>query len=138
MLSALCIRSKAVWGYGDDFMRACRSELTIEACELQSSSVAVAEEGGRISGMAQVRVDGRQADLLKLFVEPTMLRAGIGAKLFRWATGEATTMGAHRMVVEADPDAASFYRRMGARDCGFAPSGSIPGRMLPRLVIELK
>jgi hypothetical protein len=24
-----------------------------------------------------------------------------------------------------------------AKDCGFAPSGSIPGRMLPKLVKEL-
>jgi hypothetical protein len=46
-------------------------------------------------------------------------------------------MGAHRMAIEADPDAAPFYRRMGAKDSGFAPSGSIPGRMLPKLIKEL-
>jgi GNAT superfamily N-acetyltransferase len=136
-LSALCLRSKAVWGYGNDFMEACRSELTIEACELQSSSIAVAEENGKIVGVAQVRVTGSWADLLKLFVEPTMLRGGLGMKLFHWAASEATAMGAHRMAIEADPDAAPFYRRMGAKDSGFAPSGSIPGRMLPKLIKEL-
>jgi hypothetical protein len=41
------------------------------------------------------------------------------------------------MVIEADPDAAPFYRKMGAKHCGFAPSGSIPGRVLPKLVKEL-
>jgi N-acetylglutamate synthase-like GNAT family acetyltransferase len=138
MLSALCLRSKAVWGYGDDFMEAFRSELTIEACELQSSSIVVVEESGKIVGVAQLRVTGGEADLLKLFVEPTMLRRGVGTKLFRWATSEARAMGAQRMVIEADPDAADFYRRMGAEDCGFAPSGSIPGRMLPKLAKELK
>jgi hypothetical protein len=46
-------------------------------------------------------------------------------------------MGARRVFIEADPDAAPFYRRMGARDAGLAPSGSIAGRMLPRLVFEL-
>ncbi len=81
MLSALCVRSKAVWGYDDDFMRACQSELTIQACELQSSSIAVAEESGKIVGVAQVKANGNEADLLKLFVEPTMLRGGIGMKL---------------------------------------------------------
>ena len=40
-------------------------------------------------------------------------------------------------MIEADPDAAPFYRRMGAQDVGLAPSGSIPGRMLPKLVKEL-
>ena len=136
-LSALCLRSKAVWGYGNDFMEACRSELTIKEFELQSSSIAVAEENGKIVGLAQVKVTGRKADLLKLFVEPTMLRVGVGMKLFHWATSEATAMGAFHMVIEADPDAAPFYRRMGATDCGFVSSGSIPGRMLPKLVKEL-
>ncbi|OKO66983.1 GNAT family N-acetyltransferase [Bradyrhizobium sp. AS23.2] len=138
MLSALCRRSKAVWGYDNDFMKACHSELTIEPCELRSSSIAVAEENGSILGVAQIKVIGSEADLLKLFVEPTMLRCGVGMKLFHWATSEATAMGADRMVIEADPDAAPFYRRMGAKDCGLAPSGSIPGRALPKLVKELR
>jgi GNAT superfamily N-acetyltransferase len=136
-LSALCLRSKAVWGYGSGFMEACRSELTIQACELQSTSIAVAEENGKVVGVAQVKVNGGEADLLKLFVEPTMLRRGVGMQLFHWAISEATAMSAYRMLIEADPDAAPFYRRMGAKDCGFAPSGSIPGRMLPKLVKEL-
>jgi hypothetical protein len=46
-------------------------------------------------------------------------------------------MGADRMVIEADPDAAPFYRRIGAKDCGLVPSGSIPGRMLPKLLKAL-
>ena len=41
------------------------------------------------------------------------------------------------MTIEADPDAAPFYRRIGARDVGTAPSGSIPGRELPLLELVL-
>lgn len=87
--------------------------------------------------VAQVKVNGGEADLVKLFVEPTMLRGGVGMQLFHWATSEATALGAYRLLIEADPDAAPFYRRMGAKDCGYAPSGSIPGRMLPKLVKDL-
>jgi hypothetical protein len=36
-------------------------------------------------------------------------------------------------MVDADPYAAAFYRRCGAIDVGLVPSGSIPGRFLPRL-----
>jgi N-acetylglutamate synthase-like GNAT family acetyltransferase len=118
-------------------MEAFHSELAIQACELQSTSIAVAEENGKVVGVAQVKVNGAEADLLKLFVEPAMLRGGVGMQLFHWATSEATAMGAYRMLIEADPDAAPFYRRMGAKVCGFAPTGSIPGRMLPKLVKEL-
>ena len=69
-LSALCFRSKAIWGYDNDFMEACRSELSIDALQLRSTSIVVAEERGTIVGVAQVRVTGKEADLLKLFVEP--------------------------------------------------------------------
>lgn len=137
-LSALCFRSKAVWGYGDDFMEACRSELSIDPCELRSTSLAVAEDHGKILGVAQVKVVGHEADLLKLFVEPTALRGGVGSALFAWAADTAASMGADSLVIEADPDAAPFYRRMGAEDRGFAPSGSIPGRLLPKLVKKLR
>ena len=132
MLSALCLRSKAVWGYGSGFMEACRSELTIQACELQSTSIAVAEENGKVVGVAQVKVNGAEADLLKLFVEPTMLRGGVGMQLFHWATSEATAMGAYRMLIEADPDAATvFYRRMGTKDAASFPPAQYPAECFP-------
>lgn len=136
-LSALCFRSKAIWGYDNDFMEACRSELSIEPRELQSTSIAVAEDNGKIVGVAQIKVVGGQADLVKLFVEPAALRGGVGKALFAWAIDTAVSMGADDLVIEADPDAAPFYRRMGAEDRGFAPSGSIRGRLLPKLVKNL-
>lgn len=135
-LSELCMRSKAVWGYNAAFMEACRGELTLDPRELVSSRIAVAARGDHVLGIAQVRMAGRDADLLKLFVEPAALRSGVGRALFAWATDAAREMGAARMTIEADPDAAPFYRRLGARDAGLAPSGSIAGRMLPRLVLE--
>lgn len=137
-LSALCFRSKSVWGYDNDFMEACRRELTIEPCDLRSTSIVVAERNGKIVGVAQVKVIGSEANLLKLFVEPTTLRSGVGGDLFVWASDQATSSGADHLVIEADPDAAPFYRRMGAQDCGLAPSGSISGRLLPKLIKELR
>jgi GNAT superfamily N-acetyltransferase len=137
-LSALCFRSKAVWGYDSDFMEACRRELSIEPRDLQSSSIAVAEQDGRIVGVAQIKVLASEADLLKLFIEPTILRAGVGRLLFGWAMQSARNQGADRLSIEADPDAAPFYRRLGAQDAGLADSGSIPGRMLPKLVLHLR
>jgi hypothetical protein len=58
--------------------------------------------------------------------------------LFGWAAARAQGLGAVRMIIEADPGAAPFYERMGARYAGFAPSKSIPGRMLPRMQMELE
>jgi GNAT superfamily N-acetyltransferase len=110
-LSDLCFRSKAVWGYD--------------------------EHNGKPIGVAQVKVVDGEADLLKLFVEPSALRSGTGKALLVWVTDVAKKLGATRLTIDADPDAAPFYRRMGAYDVGEAPSGSVPGRMLPKLAMNL-
>jgi GNAT superfamily N-acetyltransferase len=136
-LTDLCLRSKAVWGYDRAFMEACRDELTLTQEDLRETKLQVAERDGAIVGVAQVSADGATAHLEKLFVEPGQLRGGTGHALFDWAKGAAATLGAKHLVIEADPDAAPFYRRMGARDDGVAPSGSIPGRVLPRLRLAL-
>jgi GNAT superfamily N-acetyltransferase len=135
-LGDLCLRSKAVWGYDDRFLEACRHELSFDPADVRLTKIAVAEEGGKLLGVAQVKVEDRHANLLKLFVEPARLRHGVGKLLFAWALGVARDMGASQLVIEADPGAAPFYRRMGAVDVGFAPSGSIAGRMLPKLAVS--
>jgi GNAT superfamily N-acetyltransferase len=136
-LSELCLRSKAIWGYDDAFMTACRTELTLRPDELQSTHLQVAERDATVVGLAQVKVTDTDADLLKLFVEPALLRSGVGRLLFEWATTRARGLGAVRIMIEADPGAAPFYERMGARHAGFAPSQSIPGRMLPCMQMDL-
>ena len=136
-LSDLCFRSKAVWGYDERFMEACRGELSFEPRDLELTPIAVAERNGEPIGVAQIRVVDGEADLLKLFVEPSALRSGVGKALLVWATDVAKELGATRLIIDADPDAAPFYRRMGAYDVGQAPSGSVPGRVLPKLVMNL-
>lgn len=135
-LSALCLRSKAVWGYDQAFLDACRTELTIRADELETTALCAAEHDGALVGIAQITVDGRDADLQKMFVEPGMMGLGVGKALFAWAISSAKNLGARQMTIDADPGAVGFYKRMGAVEHGSAQSGSIPGRVLPRLQIE--
>lgn len=136
-LSELCLRSKAVWGYDDAFMAACRAELTLQPNELQSTHLQVAAVETVLAGLVQIKVTDEDADLLKLFVEPNRLKSGIGRLLLDWATARAKSLRALRLIIEADPDAVPFYQRMGAHLAGSAPSGSIPGRRLPRLILDL-
>ncbi len=136
-LSTLCLRSKAHWGYDEDFMAACREELTLTPADLAGTSLAVGEEAGEVVGLVQVEVEAGDCDLLKLFVEPGRMGRGHGAALFAWAVAEGRRLAARRMTIEADPDAEPFYRRMGAVPIGRAPSGSIPGRTLPLLELPL-
>lgn len=136
-LSALCLRSKAVWGYDQAFLEACRTELTIRTEELESTALCIAEHDGALVGIAQITVEGDTADLQKMFVEPDSIGLGVGKALFAWAISTARNLGVQRMTIDADPGAVGFYKKMGAVEHGAAPSGSIPGRMLPRLQVEL-
>lgn len=136
-LSDLCLRSKAVWGYDAAFMAACRPELTMRPMDLERTELQIAEAEGQMLGMVQIRVSAQEGQLLKLFVDPGHLRSGVGSRLLTWALARARQLGAVRLAVEADPGAEAFYRRHGAQRAGQVASGSIPGRMLPRLVFGL-
>ena len=113
-------------------------ELTISRDDLADSRVVVAEQSNRIVGVAQVTIEIHDADLAKFFVEPGSLRQGVGPLLFAWVREASREGGAKRLVIESDPGAVPFYIRMGAVDAGHAPSGSIPGRILPRLEFDLR
>jgi len=135
--SALCLRSKAHWGYAAEFIEACRDELTLDPQQLAQSTVVVGRCGGRMVGIAQISCDGTQAELDKLFIEPDWIGQGAGRVLFNWARETARARGAARLVVTADPFAARFYETMGCTWFGQEPSGSIPGRMLGAYRMEL-
>lgn len=130
----LCLRSKAHWGYDAAFMAACREELRLTPEDLATDAVIAAADASGLAGLAQVSAEGANSHLEKLFVAPERMGLGLGRILYDWALGAAGRLGASRLIIEADPDAAAFYQRMGAELAGTAPSGSIEGRMLPRLV----
>ncbi len=136
-VTALCLRSKGHWGYDAAFLAACNDELTLTDADIEGDPVVVAIDARGMAGVAQVSIDGTGCYLEKLFVEPERMGEGIGARLFRWSVETARRLGARELIVEADPDAAAFYRRMGCVDAGKAPSGSIAGRKLPRLTYDL-
>ena len=136
-LSDLCLRSKGYWGYDDAFLEACRDELTPTAADLAGSAVVVIDGPDGPEAVARVSPDGADAVLELLYVDPGAMGRGHGRRLFDWAVSEARGRGAAELVIEADPNAAPFYERMGARRAGEAPSGSVAGRMLPRFVLTL-
>jgi GNAT superfamily N-acetyltransferase len=137
VLTGLCLRSKAVWGYDDSFMEACRAELTMTPRKIETSHVQVAELGGKLAGVARLCLLDKEAELAALFVEPAIQGLGVGRALFDWAAAECRAQMIDTMVIDADPGAASFYHRMGATEVGLVPSGSIPGRFIPRLKLSL-
>ena len=131
-LTALCTRSKAHWGYDAAFMRMCEASLAVSEADITAGRVLVAvDDEGRVRGMAAMLPEGETSDLDAMFVDPPAIGSGTGRALFEAAVAMARRQGAKRMTILADPNAAPFYERMGARFLRNAPSDAIPGRTLP-------
>ena len=117
-----------------------RDALTITPALIADGRVLRAEdESGEILGVATaVPLTPKGIfDLGQMFVDPNAMRAGVGRKLFEAITALIAAEGARKLVILADPHAEEFYRRMGAKRVGDAPSESIPGRRLPLLEFEI-
>lgn len=132
-LNALCLRSKAYWGYDPAFMAACVPVLTLTDADLHGDLLCVAERDGSVAGLAQLSFDPDTAEIDRLFVDPDAMGAGVGRALFAWCVDTARVREERKLRIEADPGAVPFYERMGARVVGQAPSDAVAGRMLPVL-----
>lgn len=135
--SDLCLRSKAHWGYDAAFLAACRAELTLTPGDLLTDRLVIAGAPPCMAGVAQVSLGKDGCYLEKLFVDPEHMGKGVGRLLFDWSVATARQFGAGEMIVEADPQAAPFYIHLGCRPAGTAMSGSLPGRTLPRLIVDI-
>lgn len=133
-LTALALRSKASNGYDEAFMRACEAELTYTPATIAAGDTWVAEGmDGRLLGFFDLRANGEAADVFAMFVEPAAKRMGVGRALWVKLEACARRRGLARIRLDADPNAVAFYRAMGMAVVGTSPSGSIPGRVLPRM-----
>jgi len=134
ILTELCLRSKAHWGYDAAFMEAARPLLRIGEGEIDEGCVLAAlQNGGNPCGVAALVPLRRPhwCELSHLFVAPERLGRGIGRALFDAAMALAAQRSATHVSILSDPHAAPFYQRLGARRCGEAPSGVARNRMLP-------
>jgi GNAT superfamily N-acetyltransferase len=137
-LSELARRSKASWGYDEDFMSRASEELTIPMDAIHAHQVWVLQkESGAILGFLRV-IPGDPAILEDLWVEPAAMGAGHGRRLWEHAAAVARSGGASAMELDADPNALGFYERMGAVRVGVTPSTVVAGRELPRMRVPLR
>ena len=137
-LTDLALRSKRSNGHDDAFMSACREELTVTAEALRGGDCWVADDG-EARGFATLRPGGADGigEVHALFVDPGRQRAGIGRALWERLVERARERSFVELRLDADPAAVPFYRAVGLETIGESPSGSIPGRRLPRMAVRL-
>ncbi|HEX3248667.1 MAG TPA: GNAT family N-acetyltransferase [Pyrinomonadaceae bacterium] len=137
VLTNLALDAKRYWGYPEHWIRHWQADLTISSDFILDNHVYVAEEEGKIQGFYALIVTGNKAELDHMWVTPDCIGTGIGKALFLDAMERAAALKVNAVEISADPNAAGFYRRMGATDVG-ETDASFDGvtRKLPRLKIE--
>jgi len=133
-LTALCLRSKAYWGYDAAFMAKVREEFVVTEDYISKCPVYVLQAGTAPVGFYGFRMIGNHPFLSDLWIEPAYIGRGFGGMLWRHALGTARAAGYDHFLIESDPNAEGFYLRMGAERIGEIKSVST-GRMLPLLKI---
>lgn len=139
ILTELSLRSKRSNGYDDAFMEACREELTVTVERMEAGEYWVADSGvicGCVCLTPDIS-DKSTAEINAFFIDPEWQRKGIGRLLWDKMLERAAQLGITRLVLDADPYAVLFYEAMGFKTIGSTPSGSIPGRVLPKMSIKL-
>ncbi len=137
-LSGLAFRSKSYWGYSDQFMQACRQELTVDEDYIENNPTFVIEAAGNTVGFYSLEcISASEVELSLLFVDPTFIGKGYGRRLMTHAQEEARHLGYSKMMIQGDPNAERFYRSAGGSVVGTRKSASIPDRELPIFCINL-
>ncbi|MGB5411057.1 MAG: GNAT family N-acetyltransferase [Woeseiaceae bacterium] len=139
-LSQLAMRSKAHWGYSQEFIDACRAELTVSSNDIEYSRIdyQVAEADGAVVGYYALSQESADTfELEAMFVEPELIGTGVGRRLMQHALASLGNRGAARLSIQSDPYAVDFYFAAGARQVGVLESGSIANRFLPLLEIQI-
>ena len=137
-LTQIALDAKRHWGYPEHWIKHWESDLTISAEFITSNHVYVAEDEGEIRGFYALCLVDEKAELEHLWVRPSHIGTGIGKELFLDAMERAAKLNVNEVELSADPNAAGFYKRMGASQVGEIDS-EIDGqpRKIPRMKIEL-
>src|SRR5687767_10199651 len=144
VLTTIALEAKRYWGYPEHWIKHWESDLTVSPEFIRDNHVYVAEADGEVRGFYALCVSrertgelAHKAELEHMWVTPAYIGTGIGKELFLDAMERAAALDVRDVELSADPNAAGFYTRMGAKQIGEVDS-PIDGqaRKLPRLKIE--
>lgn len=97
----------------------------------------LAEDGGAVVGFFALIPHGADQELDLFFTANAAQGAGLGRRLFEAMAARARALGATCVVISSNPEAAGFYRRMGAVDIGMTPPGDGIDWERPKLKLML-
>ncbi|CAG0978068.1 diamine N-acetyltransferase [Anaerolineales bacterium] len=137
-LTTLTIAAKRHWNYSEKWIQIWLPLLTISPEYIRENETWAAVQNGRCIAYYSLKSDSEFLWLDNLWVLPEFMGQGIGRELFHHALERSRALGAATLKIESDPNAQSFYEKMGARKVGEQHT-EVDGqpRMLPLMKIGL-
>ncbi|WP_201026214.1 GNAT family N-acetyltransferase [Mastigocoleus testarum] len=137
-LTELALRSKAYWGYSEEFINACRQGFTVDLNYIEQNPTFVLENKELIIGFYSLEhLSENEVELGFLFIEPSEIGKGYGRKLIMHAKQQGQNLGYRRIIIQSDPNAEQFYLNVGGTRIGTKKYANIPNREFPLLQIDL-
>ena len=130
-LTLITKESKAYWGYSSEQMEAWSALLTITPEYITKNETYKLFSGDEIIGYyALVKIDNQTLKLDNLFILPEFIGKGFGKQMMADLFERAASGNYTSVILDADPNAESFYRKFGFVTIGQIET-SIPNRSLP-------
>lgn len=138
VLTDIAISAKRHWNYSERWIELWHPLLTISPEYISQNETWMAIVDLKPAGFYSLHKDGESLWLDNLWVLPNFMGQGIGKQLFQHVLAKGHTLGTFILKIEADPNAQSFYEKMGARKVGEHHS-QVDGqpRILPIMEINL-
>lgn len=131
-LSNLALSSKATWNYSEEFILACKEDLTITEQYMKNNYVYILEENQEMIGFFSFqRKEVNSLDFL--YLDPAYKGKGYGRILWESVVQKAVELSIKSFTIDSDPNAKGYYVKMGAKLIGETPSTVLKKRMLPLL-----
>ena len=136
-LTRIAHDAKRHWGYPEHWIAHWQDDLTISPDFVAANQVYVAEREGDLLGFYALVIKHEKAELDHMWVAPAHIGSGVGKELFLHAMQTAAGQSITAVEILSDPNAAGFYKKMGAHQVDEVVS-EIDGqpRALPRLVVD--
>ena len=137
-LTQIALAAKAYWGYPRRWMDLWKPQLTFSPEYFGVHESWVAEIDRAPIGFYTLLEKDGSAWIENLWVSPELIGRGVGKRLFLHALDLSRQRGFENLRLEADPNAAGFYEKMGMKKIGDRRS-EIEGqpRILPIMEIRL-
>ncbi|MBC7876269.1 MAG: GNAT family N-acetyltransferase [Anaerolineales bacterium] len=138
ILTDITIKAKRHWGYPEKWMQQWIPLMTISVEYILENEVWMVVVDNKPIGYYSLKQDVNELWLDNLWVLPEYMGQGIGKQLCHHAFERSRMRGMSILKIEADPNAQSFYEKMGAHKVDEHQS-EVDGqlRILPVMEIEL-